>query len=111
MPFRLAGSEGNRGAAGGNARLEIRLALRLVSVAAEPVAGARQFPGGLEVFRILREPRGPDGFGLLRVRDRLALPVERIGIFRLTTCASAAVVRRSFMRRRKPDTTYYGLSQ
>ena len=79
-PSGLFGATRDRRAAGRDARLEIRLARLLVGVAAEPVARARELPGRFEVLRILREPLGPDAFGLLRAGDVLALSVERVGI-------------------------------
>ena len=53
-------------------------------MSAEPVAGAGELPRRLEVLRIFRQARGPDGFRLLRARDALAVAIQRVGVFRLT---------------------------
>ena len=71
-------------------------------VRAEPVARARQLPRRLEVLRVLREPLGPDPFGLLRAGDVLALLVERIGIRRLRRSnASISGIAREQQRERE----------
>jgi hypothetical protein len=59
---------------------EDRFALGLRGVSAQPVARARQLPGGVEVLRmrgeaLLPEPLGPPG-----AREVVALRIQRIGV-------------------------------
>ena len=70
MSFRLVRRDGDGGASRGDPVLEVGLARLLVGVSAEPVAGARELPRGLEVFRIPGQPFGPDP--LYRQRENIA---------------------------------------
>jgi hypothetical protein len=80
MALRAFRLKRHRGARGLDAALEKRFAIAFRGVPAEPVPRPRQLPGRLVVLRVLLEACLPDGGGLARAGDVLALGVERIGV-------------------------------
>ena len=81
MSVRLGAVDGDGLAAGGDAGLERRLALRFgQAVRAEPVLRPRELPRRLEAFRILCQAVAPDRGRARRAFQPIAIAIKRVGI-------------------------------